>query len=1056
MGFSGARRGVLSRLSGIGPSARLLLVCSLPLAGLIIGLAVEQFVPQRRALLSELNTLTAEQHFALRIMLIGTSRQVEHMRLTVERHIVMESSSFSEANARAFRAVDVPLKNGSLAGVEWAPAATAPADGNIFGIPELLHSRSNAVGPVDAGLELLSMLKLDQIVGTNARWSYFMPATADFIALYPGSSLTELVQDLAGRFVFKDMRELLELWQSYPVYQLGLPRNNANRTPYWTKIYEDAGGTGLMVSHAAPVYVRGQFYGVVAADILLNAFDAILTPMKQPVGMVAILNDHNEILGLNGMAFGGDLKKMHAYLFANGLAQKILALTPDNDFTKVDDNWVISRIGPYSGYRLIYVLPSGDLNAYLLPGFISYALILCGLIATLAGILHFLHRSYILPSFRLADYLGAQAAGIKAEAPVLPKGWKPSFARISEAFADSRNYQKKLEESEARFLAAASSLIDGFAIVDPAGHIIFYNEAFAELVGRDGRARIAIGSRLSDLLDPRWLTAHGGDPVFFDRRWVSFRESAMPDGGAVILLRDVTEARHAEMQLRESEARLAALLAYAPVVIMLMDADGRLVMANPEAERMLSRELGMITGKRMSDFINTEAMVALDASINHVLTTGEVQVSEEHYPGRDHYRDALAIRFPLHNTEGAIDGVGIFAVDLTLQKMTEEELRRQRDALYQNEKLAALGSLLAGVAHELNNPLSIVVGYAGMLEELAPDEPTRRRAREVHVAAERCARIVKRFLAMARSKPVEKKWVDIECIIDDVVELAAYGLRVNGVEVIRDRAPDLPAILADADQLHQVFMNVVLNAMQAMTSVEGRRRLIIKTALRDQTIVIDVQDSGHGVNDVVKQRAFEPFFTTKPLGVGTGIGLSLCSGIVEAHGGTIRLESGPDGGALCRVELPISAAPPARGRPELALPRQPLCGRVLIVDDEASIANFIAEMLERDGAAVITVTSGYDAQKLLAEQPFDAVLTDLRMPGVGGERLLSFIAEERPDLEGRVIIMTGDALTAETALRCEGLTMIEKPIDIEALRALLQPLLAVSSRAGRHRRVAVE
>ena len=113
-------------------------------------------------------------------------------------------------------------------------------------------------------------------------------------------------------------------------------------------------------------------------------------------------------------------------------------------------------------------------------------------------------------------------------------------------------------------------------------------------------------------------------------------------------------------------------------------------------------------------------------------------------------------------------------------------------------------------------------------------------------------------------------------------------------------------------------------------------------------------------------------------------------------------------------------------------------------------------MLERDGAAVITVTSGYDAQKLLAEQPFDAVLTDLRMPGVGGERLLSFIAEERPDLEGRVIIMTGDALTAETALRCEGLTMIEKPIDIEALRALLQPLLAVSSRAGRHRRVAVE
>ncbi|CAH1688118.1 Histidine kinase [Hyphomicrobiales bacterium] len=1053
MGLFGAGRRVLSRMSGIGPSARLLLVCSLPLAGLIIGLAIEQFAPQRRALLSELNTFTAEQHFALRTMLMGASRQVEHMRLTVEQHIVMESESLSEANARKLHTVDVHLEKGSFSGVEWGPAATVQEDGNLLGIPELPSLRGDAAGPVDAALELLSMLRLDKIVGSNARWSYFMPANAEFVAIYPGASLADLVQAAKEHFAFTDMRQFLGQLQNYPVFQLGLPQNNPDRTPYWTKVYDDAGDAGPMVSQAAPVYVRGQFRGVVGTDILLSSFDAILTPMKQPLGLVAIFNDHNELLGLNGAAFDGDLQKMRAYLIADGLLQKILALKPDDGFSFIDDNWIISRVGPYSGYRLIYVLPDSDLNAYLFPRFISYALILCGLIAMLAIILRYLHTSYILPSFRLADYLGARAAGIEAAAPILPKGWQPSFERISEAFANSRNYQERLEESEARFLAAASSLIDGFAIVSSEGLIVFYNEAFARLLGPEGRVRIAIGSYLPDLLDPGWLDAHDPEPMLLDGRWLSCRKSAMPDGGTVILLRDITEARQAELQLRESETRLAALLAYAPVVIMLMDVEGRLIMANPEAERMLNRELGMITGKRMSDFINSEAMIALDASIKHVLATGEVHVSEEHYPGRDHYRDALAILFPLHNTDGAIDGVGIFAVDLTLQKLTEEELRRQRDALYQNEKLAALGSLLAGVAHELNNPLSIVVGYAGMLQELASDEPTRRRAREVHVAAERCARIVKRFLAMARSKPVEKKWVNVESVIDDVMELAAYGLRVNGVEVIRDRVRDLPAILADADQLHQVFMNLVLNAMQAMTGIEGRRRLIIKTTLRGQAIVIDVLDTGLGVNDTVKQRAFEPFFTTKPLGVGTGIGLSLCSGIVEAHGGTITLDSGPGGGALCRVVLPISAAPPLQGTPEQTIQWQPLAGRVLIVDDEASIASFIAEALERDGADVTTVTSGYDAQTLLAEQPFDVVLTDLRMPGVGGERLLAFIAEERPDLKGRVVVMTGDALTLETGLRCEGLIMIEKPIDIGALRALLQSLLNVPSRAGSNEQV---
>lgn len=1041
MDFSGAWKRVVSRISGIGPSARILLFCSLPLAGLITGLAVEQFAPQRHALLADLTNLTAEQHYALRTMLMSSDRRLENMRLTMEQSIAQEGAGLSAANAAKLHPVIAQSPSGPIAGTEWTPAANDPSSGNLVGIPDLGQRRGQPVGPVDAGIELLTVLEMEKRVGDDSQSSYFLSAQGDFVTIYPKTSLTDFIQASSAQFTFNSVHELIARWQAEPLFQLGIPLNNPERTSYWTGIHQDAGGAGAIISHGAPVYVAGTFYGIVATDIHLSAFDAVLAHMKQPVGLLAIVDQQDAILGLNGVAFDGNTTRMREYFASHKLLDVPNAETREGGFEKIGENWVMARAVPGSDFRLIYVLPEDDLNAHLLPQFRTYALILFGLVVTLAVILFFLHRSYIRPSFDLAGYLAEQAAGTKAAAPILPRSWKPSFDKISEAFANSRDYQARLEASEARFLAAASSLIDGFAIVDPVGRLVFYNDAFARLVGQRGRSHLAIGCNLKDVLEPAWLSANA-EPRLLDGRWVNYRESAMPDGGAVILLRDVTETRQSELQLRESEARLAALLAYAPVAIMLMDGDGRMVMANPEVERMLNRNLATMKGKRFSDLVSADAAIDLDASIIQVLNTGQVQVSEEHDSLREHYRDALAIRFPLHNSKGDVEGVGIFAVDLTLQKMTEDELRRQREAIYQNEKLAALGSLLAGVAHELNNPLSIVVGYAGMLEDMAPDDATRRRAREVHLAAERCARIVKRFLAMARSKPVEKKWISIDNVIDDVIELAAYGLRSNGVQVVRERATDLPLILADADHLHQVFMNLVLNAMQAMMGVEGPRLLRIGTVIRRQSIVIDVIDTGHGIDEVVKQRAFEPFFTTKPLGLGTGIGLALCSGIVQAHGGSITLDSAPDGGAHCRVILPISDAPPAHAYVESIAGSRALGGRILIVDDEPGIASFIAEALDRHGVDVTAVTSGDDARSILAEQGFDAVLTDLRMPGMGGERLLSFTTEHHPELAGRVIVMTGDALGSETTLPRDGVTVIEKPIDIHALKDILRPLLA--------------
>ncbi len=275
-------------------------------------------------------------------------------------------------------------------------------------------------------------------------------------------------------------------------------------------------------------------------------------------------------------------------------------------------------------------------------------------------------------------------------------------------------------------------------------------------------------------------------------------------------------------------------------------------------------------------------------------------------------------------------------LDLTERKRAEAELERQRQILHQNEKMSALGSLLAGVAHELNNPLSVVVGHAGLLEELAPDEATRERAAKIRSSADRCARIVRTFLAMARSKPTQRGPVQLEATIDAALEIVAYGLRTGGVEVVRTPRPDLPLVWADADQLHQVFANLFVNAQQALQSVSGPRQLRISTSYDADTVSVEVADNGPGIPREVGQRVFDPFFTTKPQGVGTGVGLSVCHGIVTAHGGEISLrnESGP--GAVFVVRLPRSRVGAATVTPE-----EPVVswrrGRILVVDDEPDI-----------------------------------------------------------------------------------------------------------------------
>lgn len=1169
MSFGNADGKVTLGRARIGPSPRLLLLCALPLAFLIIAIVVDQFRRQEDALLGDLDKLTNEQHHMLTTLVAETDQQLARMRLTMEDGIRF-SSGLSQERAGQLTSVDVNLPSGTVQGLEWTAGTKNVAFGTLFGIPDLVSRPSADIGPVDAALNLLGALQIDRQAGSRSHWSYFISAQSDFVAIYPGLSLQAVANGSHGNQQIRTIHDLVGSWLARDIYRLGTPQQNATRADYWTRVYEDAASAGPVVTHASPVYVNGRFYGVVGSDILVESFDAVIAHVTQPVGMLAIIDDQGDILSVNGRAFAGDRPRMASYLAENNLLKPEVESNLAAGFETIGNNFIRIQSSSLSPFRLVYVLPKSDLYAYLLPRFAPYAMILIGLGATFFGLFYLLHRAYIRPSFQLAEYLTLQAAGVDAPIPRAPAGWRTHFLTIAGIVSTIRRYQSRLEESEARFLAATSSLDDGFAIADSEGRLLFYNEAFAAHLARDRQSEVAVGCKIGALFDlDRFNDDSDAEYQLPDGRWIDGWQSAMPDGGKVILLHDITEMKETELRIRESEARyrlvintqtelvsrhsptghitfandaycrylgttledllsrpesnfdsiypedrpmydahiasltpdnpsstivvrnilmplgdirweewtetgifddngkltemqsigrdvterkraeealsvsearMAAFLEYAPVAMLAKDRNGIFTLVNPETVKRLGRPAHEIIGRRTIDILPPNEAAMMDRSIDKVLATGEVQIEEQYHPSLAPFLYSMFIRFPIHSETGEVTGAGVFAVDQTSQKLVEMELEKRSGALQQSEKLAALGSLLAGVAHELNNPLSIVVGYAGMLHEMAQDDATKRRTKELHSAAERCARIVKTFLSMARSKPIEKRNVAIDTVLDDVLELAAYGLRSNGVKVVRERLVTLPDFFADPDQLHQVFMNVVLNAQQAMSGIEGERKLNVKSYRGRGDIVIDIIDTGPGIPDSVKERAFEPFFTTKPQGVGTGIGLSVCLRIVEAHAGTISLDALPAGGTLCRVKLPMGPEI-AQQEEEQAQADFRLSGRLLVVDDETAIGDFLVDVLSGEGVSVVAVPSGREAQQAVLDSEFDAVLTDLRMPDIDGDRLVAFIIKAKPALKGRIVVMTGDALNAQNKAVPTDLPVVTKPIDLAALRAALRPML---------------
>jgi PAS domain S-box-containing protein len=512
--------------------------------------------------------------------------------------------------------------------------------------------------------------------------------------------------------------------------------------------------------------------------------------------------------------------------------------------------------------------------------------------------------------------------------------------------------------------------------------------------------------------------------------------------------------RTLQQRERAHETFKSAMVDHAPVAIITTGGpagEGRIVEFNPAAEAMFGVPREEALGRDMAEVVLPEAARAERRRLGF----GDAPTTGRHASGREFPMRLLTFR--VHMDGQPFDTA--FITDLSAERQATLQIERQRDALRQSEKLSAMGSLLAGVAHELNNPLAIVMGRASLLEEKAGDSALEDDARRIREAAERCGRIVRTFLNMARQKPPERHAVALNDIVQAAADMLGYTLRSHGISVKLQLAADMPVVQADADQLGQVVLNLMVNAQQAMAGVSGSaglRELQISTGVeaprpdrpqREPRVWLRVADSGPGVSAAVRERLFEPFFTTKAAGFGTGLGLSVSRSIVREHGGELMLESRPASegpGASFRLSLPISgeAAPTSVSAPLDTTGGEPQA-RVLVVDDEAEIAELMRTVLESAGYDVATAESGAVALELLAEARFDAIVSDVRMPDIDGAALWHAVRELHPLLATRMLFVSGDTLSQEArqvleATRCPSL---DKPFAnadlLGALRALI-------------------
>jgi two-component system NtrC family sensor kinase len=385
--------------------------------------------------------------------------------------------------------------------------------------------------------------------------------------------------------------------------------------------------------------------------------------------------------------------------------------------------------------------------------------------------------------------------------------------------------------------------------------------------------------------------------------------------------------------------------------------------------------------------------------------------------------------------------------DVSDRKRIENQTRDLYHQLLQAEKLAALGQTISGVAHELNNPLASILTWAERLAQRPVDDTTRRGLQAILSESERAARIVRNLLTFARKRHTTRSMVEVNEVVRQTLALRSYEHRVTNITVIDALAAGLPQIPADAHQVQQVLLNLIINAEQAMLAANGRGTLVVRTWHDPDrgAVVLEVNDDGPGVPKDMRTKIFDPFFTTKEVGKGTGLGLTVAYAIVQEHNGRIWVES-PPGGASFFVELSTGdgSIPAASRTPtQIAVPVN-AGAAVLVVEDEPALAAAVAESLTDAGFQVDRAGDGEEALARVRERAYDLIVCDLKMPRLDGMQFYRAIAATNSSISRRVLFVTGDVAgtEAERFLEETGCRWLAKPFRLNELLRVAREVLA--------------
>src|SRR5213594_1283606 len=597
-----------------------------------------------------------------------------------------------------------------------------------------------------------------------------------------------------------------------------------------------------------------------------------------------------------------------------------------------------------------------------------------------------------------------------------------------------------LRKNEARFTELFESLQEGIYITTPEGTILDANPALVRMLGYDSKEELLkrqVPEIFVDRAERKIVKEQvERQPMMQGREITLVRKdgtsivclntagAVRDNGGRVVRyqgsLLDVTERREMERRLHQQQEFARRLVDNFPDLILVLDAAAHYTFVSPRCKEVLGYEIEDTQSIKFGGRTHPEDLPAAESLYQDIMT-GKQNFASLEIRVRQKTGDWRRIRFnfsPLADEKGNIEGVVLSGRDVT-------DLKRLEEQLIQAEKLAAMGQMLAGVAHELNNPLTAILGVTELLRDRpGADDSTKRQLELTHRQARRAARIVQNLLEFSRPASPQKKPLDLNNLLERTLQLHEHSLRRNNIEVDFRLQHDLPGVVGDANQLIQVFLNLITNAEQAIREVRDSGRIQIRSGQNGNQLAVTVQDDGVGIRPEALPRIFDPFYTTKRPGGGTGLGLSICMSIIREHGGSIEAETLPAGGSAFTIYLPIASM---RAPETFSIPSEPgavssneiqptanlLRGRsVLVLDDEESLRMLLQEGLSAYGLRVGCAATTEEALAHVQRSSYDVLLCDLHLSSGGfmvdgrdaASRILQAAGAQKP----AVIYMTGD------------------------------------------------